>query len=326
MREYPVAREQTRIIDIINDISIINNINNTNNCNHHNTNTTTNNNYYADGGAQGCRGIVERTKASQGMQRCIGACRGTPNLPAEIIPTKIRWLETSGKFPMDTRIPPLRIKILLESYPPNSMILVRRLAVLTLVRCMMRVILYYVMWCDVMWCDAILCYVISCYVMLCYMLSVVFTIINNNIIIIIIIIKLISSSISINGTHGRTGADQGARGAGNIYIYIYIHIVYIYIYISICIGVCIYIYICIHICTYTYVCMCIRICICLCTYIYIYIYIYIHIWAQRDARERTGVRRNWAVREGWYFLVSDALFNKWERCLETFGGVGVHIS
>ena len=37
----------------------------------------------------------------------------TPNLPAKIIPTKIRWLNKSGKFPMDTRIPPLKLQILL---------------------------------------------------------------------------------------------------------------------------------------------------------------------------------------------------------------------
>ena len=38
----------------------------------------------------------------------------TPNLPAKVIPAKIRWLKTSGRFPMDTRIPPLRVEILLE--------------------------------------------------------------------------------------------------------------------------------------------------------------------------------------------------------------------
>ena len=34
----------------------------------------------------------------------------TPNLPTNIIPTKIRWLNTSGRFPMDMRIPPLTIR------------------------------------------------------------------------------------------------------------------------------------------------------------------------------------------------------------------------
>ena len=48
------------------------------------------------------------------------------NLPTKIIPTEIRWLELSGKFPLDMRIP---LKILLESNPLKSRILVGRLAV-----------------------------------------------------------------------------------------------------------------------------------------------------------------------------------------------------
>ena len=48
----------------------------------------------------------------------------TPNLPS-----KIAWLKLSGPFPMDMRIPPFRTKILLESSPLRSRILVRRLAV-----------------------------------------------------------------------------------------------------------------------------------------------------------------------------------------------------
>ena len=36
---------------------------------------------------------------------------------------------TSGTFPMDVRTPPLKIKILLESNPPQSRILLRKLAV-----------------------------------------------------------------------------------------------------------------------------------------------------------------------------------------------------
>ena len=31
----------------------------------------------------------------------------TPNLPTNIIPTKIAGLKLSGKYPMDMRIPPL---------------------------------------------------------------------------------------------------------------------------------------------------------------------------------------------------------------------------
>ena len=43
----------------------------------------------------------------------------------------LRFLDSkiSGEFPVVMRIPPLRIKILLESNPPKSRILVRRLAV-----------------------------------------------------------------------------------------------------------------------------------------------------------------------------------------------------
>ena len=38
----------------------------------------------------------------------------TPNLPTNIIPTKIAWLELPGESPTDMRIPPLRIKIVIE--------------------------------------------------------------------------------------------------------------------------------------------------------------------------------------------------------------------
>ena len=61
------------------------------------------------------------------------ACRKhTPNLPTKIIPTKTAWLKLSGRFPMGLGIPPLNIKILLESNPLKSRILVRRLAVFPL--------------------------------------------------------------------------------------------------------------------------------------------------------------------------------------------------
>ena len=53
----------------------------------------------------------------------------TPNLPTKIIPTKIARLKLSGRFPIDMKFPPLTIKILLESDPLKSRILVRRLAV-----------------------------------------------------------------------------------------------------------------------------------------------------------------------------------------------------
>ena len=45
------------------------------------------------------------------------------------IPTKIAWLKSSRRFPTDMRIPPLWIKITLESNPPKSRILARRLGI-----------------------------------------------------------------------------------------------------------------------------------------------------------------------------------------------------
>ena len=57
--------------------------------------------------------------------------RGTPNLPTNIIPTNIAWLKLSGKFAMDMRIPPLSIKIMFESNPLKSTMLVGRLGVLS---------------------------------------------------------------------------------------------------------------------------------------------------------------------------------------------------
>ena len=53
----------------------------------------------------------------------------TPNLPTKNLPTKIAGLKLSGKFPLDMRIPPLKIKNMLESTPLKSRILVWRLAV-----------------------------------------------------------------------------------------------------------------------------------------------------------------------------------------------------
>ena len=57
--------------------------------------------------------------------------RVAPGLPAKIVPV-VRFcrLETSGKFRMDMRIPPLKIEMSLESNPLKSRILARRLAVL----------------------------------------------------------------------------------------------------------------------------------------------------------------------------------------------------
>ena len=48
-----------------------------------------------------------------------------PNLPTDHIPTKIACLILSGKFLMGLEIPPLELKIPLESKPLKSRILVR---------------------------------------------------------------------------------------------------------------------------------------------------------------------------------------------------------
>ena len=53
----------------------------------------------------------------------------TPNLPTNIVSTNIARLKLSGKFRMDTRIPPLQIKIMLEFNPVKSKMLVGRLGV-----------------------------------------------------------------------------------------------------------------------------------------------------------------------------------------------------
>ena len=53
----------------------------------------------------------------------------TPSLPTNISPTKLAWLKLSGKFPMGLEIPPLNVKIVLESNPLKSIMLVGRLGV-----------------------------------------------------------------------------------------------------------------------------------------------------------------------------------------------------
>ena len=56
-----------------------------------------------------------------------GGGRGTQRArPTKMIPTKICWLNNSGKFPMNMRIPPLNTKIMFESSPLISRILARR--------------------------------------------------------------------------------------------------------------------------------------------------------------------------------------------------------
>ena len=66
----------------------------------------------------------QAARGGQAARRPAGkpAAAGSPYLPAKIIPTKITWLNISGRFPVDTRIPPLKIKNLLESNPLKSRI------------------------------------------------------------------------------------------------------------------------------------------------------------------------------------------------------------
>ena len=57
----------------------------------------------------------------------------TPDLPTKIIPTEIRWLKLSGRYPVEMRMPTLKIEIMFESNPRTTRILVRMLAVFVLV-------------------------------------------------------------------------------------------------------------------------------------------------------------------------------------------------
>ena len=58
------------------------------------------------------------------------ALRAAPNLPTNIAPYQDCLTQLSGKSPMGLRIPPLRIKIMLESKPLKSTMLVGGLGVL----------------------------------------------------------------------------------------------------------------------------------------------------------------------------------------------------
>ena len=53
----------------------------------------------------------------------------TPNPPTNIAPTNIAWVKPSGKSPMGLGIPPLQIKITLESNPRTSTMFIGRLGV-----------------------------------------------------------------------------------------------------------------------------------------------------------------------------------------------------
>ena len=66
---------------------------------------------------------------SQKRGVCFTDAGITPSLHTNIVPTNIAWLKVSGKSPIDMRIPPLQIKIVLESNPLKSAMLVGGLAV-----------------------------------------------------------------------------------------------------------------------------------------------------------------------------------------------------
>ena len=67
--------------------------------------------------------------ASQLIQFATRCIEHAPNLSTKIILTKIYGLKISGKSPVDMRIPPQKLKTMLESNPLKSRILVRILAV-----------------------------------------------------------------------------------------------------------------------------------------------------------------------------------------------------
>ena len=67
--------------------------------------------------------------AATSQEASASLMSNTPNLPTNIIPTKIAWLKLSWKFPTGQGISPLKIKIMLESDPLKSIMLVRRLGV-----------------------------------------------------------------------------------------------------------------------------------------------------------------------------------------------------
>ena len=130
----------------------------------------------------------------------------TPNLPTKIIPAKIRCLRLTGKSPTDLRIPPHEVKILLESNPLKSGILVRRLAVFYDQRGARRPYIY----------------------------------------IYIYIYHILVLRLAVASQRRGQSEDEGRKRAVFAYIYIYIYMymcIYIYIYICLCMHIYIYIYI-----------------------------------------------------------------------------------
>ena len=80
---------------------------------------------------------VVASSQSTGARRCRVASKKLGRRPAPDLPIKIspllRFVDSDfpGKFPMAMITPPLKVKILPESNPPKSKVLVGRLAVLS---------------------------------------------------------------------------------------------------------------------------------------------------------------------------------------------------
>ena len=62
-------------------------------------------------------------------ERYYNMLYSTPNLPTNIIPTKIACLRLSGRFPVGLGLQPLKMKFVLESKTLKSIMLVGRLGV-----------------------------------------------------------------------------------------------------------------------------------------------------------------------------------------------------
>ena len=190
----------------------------------------------------------------QGVCDTLNLCRivsayRTPNLPTNIVPTNIAWLKLSGKSPIGLGIPPLRIKIMLESNPLKSTMSVGGLGA------------------DISCCC--LLFVVYC--------VIIYLFISTNIYSLSFIAHLFVhyhwayviglGEVSSVRQEGRVRQQDLAT----LYVYVYI---YIYIYIHIYIYIYTYIHTYIH--TYRHTHMHVYI------YIYIYTHTYIYIYRERE--------------------------------------------
>ena len=81
------------------------------------------------GSSQKCRPQFPTISCRCKTHQNEAECAVRPISLLTLHPTNIAWLKLSGKFPMGLGIPPLQIKIMLESNPLKSTMLVGRLAV-----------------------------------------------------------------------------------------------------------------------------------------------------------------------------------------------------